>query len=412
MELANSFKLLIFVEANAINGVAKSTFSFYDTVMSLQKRGEVGAIAISIATFDRPTANGACSIRTFLEAARGKGIPVHVIPERYRFDGKVLKFVSEVVRQVSPDIVQTNAVKSHFLMRATGAQNHTHWIAFHHGYTTTDFKVKCYNQLDRWSLRAAKRVVTVCDAFGRQLIGSGVAPERLRVIHNSGSVMRDVSAEELQNLRHRLAIEKDTRMLLTVGRFSREKGHADLIRAATWLLRMRPGLKCKFVLVGFGSERESLERLIDRLGLGSKILLACEEPDTAPFYRIADAFVLPSHMEGSPHVVFEAVSACLPVVATHVGGIPELLQDGKTALLVPPRDPRAIASSIVRLLDSKEEATKLAENATCVFRERFYPGVSGRALLNVYFEVLRKASSKSVAGPTSSNRKRPFEPLR
>jgi glycosyltransferase involved in cell wall biosynthesis len=395
MELAQTLKLLIFVEAYSVNGVAKSVFSFAEAVMSLRKSGDLGPIVISIAAFDRPTVDGGCSASAFLEAARAKGITVHVIPERYRFDSQVLRFFRDVVHQISPDIVQTNAVKSHFLMRATGAGRRIPWIAFHHGYTTTDFKMKCYNQLDRWSLPAADRVVTMCHAFGRQLTGLGVSPERLRVIHNSGNVMRDVSFGELQNLRQRLAIQKDAQILLTVGRLSREKGHADLVHAASWLRRMRPELKFNLILVGFGPERESLERLIGRLGLGSNILLACQEPDTAPFYRIANAFILPSHMEGSPHVIFEAVSAGLPIVATQVGGIPELLEDGKTAFLVPPRDPQALASSLIQVLESKEAARNFAENAMHVFRERFRPGASGRALLEVYLEMLRENSLTS-----------------
>ncbi len=389
-------KILMFIEATSVNGAAKSLLNFCDTIASAGRKGEP-PISISIATFQRGLLNGNESPNGFVEAVRQRAIPAHVIPERHRFDSRLLKSIQAVVRKAAPDIVQTNNVKSHFLVRAAGIRKHSHWIAFHHGYTATDLKMKCYNQLDRWSLRSAERVVTVCGAFGRQLVASGVARQRVRVVHNSGELMPCPSPAELSNLKRRLGIEEEATVLLAIGRLSHEKGHADLIHAANWLRQLRPGLKYKLVLVGFGPEQTKLEALTGRLGLRSQIVFATKEPDVAPFYGIADAFVLPSHSEGSPHVIFEAMAAGVPIVATSVGGIPELLEDNKTAVLAMPKNPKNLALGIARMLDSREAARGYAEKATQVLRQQFSPEVYAGSLLKIYSEILKGSVPETLS---------------
>jgi glycosyltransferase involved in cell wall biosynthesis len=384
---AQTPKILMFIEASSVNGAAKSLLNFWDTITSMNRSKR--PVTVSIATFHRGELKGSDTPNEFVEAVRKRAIAAHVIAERYRFDSRLLTSIQEVVRQTSPDIVQTNNVKSHFLIKAAGIEKQSHWIAFHHGYTTTDLKMRFYNQLDRWSLRSAERVVTVCGAFERQLTGYGVPRKRIRIVHNSCGGMPRLPETELRDVKKRLGIEPDARVLLTIGRLSREKGHADLLRAASWVRQMRPSLKYKFVVVGFGPEQARLEEQRDRLGLRPDLVLACSEAEVAPFYGIADMFILPSHTEGSPHVIFEAMAADVPIVATRVGGIPELLQDGETAILVPPRNPKRLACAIVRLLDSPEVERRYADKAHETLRNRFSPEVYARGLLGIYGEVLQ-----------------------
>src|SRR5690348_4876810 len=130
-------RILMFVEASSVAGAAKSILGFCRTAPSLK---EAGPLEVSIATFQRSAIRAHASPNGFVETARREGVPVHILPERYRFDPLLLHSVREVVRQTRPDLVQTNNVKSHFLVKAAGVQKYTHWIAFHHGYTATDVK--------------------------------------------------------------------------------------------------------------------------------------------------------------------------------------------------------------------------------------------------------------------------------
>jgi len=377
----------MFIEASTVNGAAKSLLNFWDTVNGAS--WQQSTLSLAFATFHRGKVNGERCTTEFLQAVRSRGISTHVIPERHRFDRKLLSSVRDVVEQAAPDIVQTNNVKSHFLIKTAGIQKHSRWVAFHHGYTKTDLKMQCYNHLDRWSLPSADRVVTVCAAFKSQLVASGVSSERVHVLHNAGVSMPPFPAGNLESVKARLGIPRKSKILLTIGRLSSEKGHADLIDSMCWIRQLRPSLDCKLVLVGFGPEQQRLQARTAKRGLQSHVIFASNEPDVTPFYRMADVFVLASHTEGSPHVIFEAMGAGVPIIATRVGGIPEILEDGRTGILSPSRAPELLASAILRMLDLQAGARAYAANAYQVLQTRFSPQVHARSLMNIYSEVLQ-----------------------
>jgi len=113
-------------------------------------------------------------------------------------------------------------------------------------------------------------------------------------------------------------------------------------------------LPLRLVLVGEGPERPRIERLLRSLNLTDFITLAGQQDDISPYYGIADVFLLPSLSEGCPNVLLEAMAAGVPVVATEVGGIPEVVTNGKDAILVKKRDPAGLASATVQLLQGRE----------------------------------------------------------
>src|SRR5207248_7230096 len=98
-------------------------------------------------------------------------------------------------------------------------------------------------------------------------------------------------------------------------------------------------------------------------GIGQRIIFAGQVTDVRPFYAMSDAFVLPSHTEGSPNVLLEAMAARVPIVATAVGGVPEIVENEESALLVPANDPAALAAAIVRLLTDADLGRRLTMNA-------------------------------------------------
>src|SRR5262249_8877975 len=150
-------------------------------------------------------------------------------------------------------------------------------------------------------------------------------------------------------------------VLLSIGRFSREKGHADLLQALGSLRSLPQAWK--LVLVGIGPERDALGRLAASLEISERVVFAGFHPDVARFYAIADLFALPSHSEGSSNVWLEAMMAGVPIVATSAGGNSEILAHEKTALLVPTEDAPALAAAVARLLTQPDLAARLAEAA-------------------------------------------------
>ena len=289
----------------------------------------------------------------YLQAARAAGLDVHVIHERGRFDWSVTESLRQLVAELKPDFIETNNVKSHFFVRASGVWKKTKWLAFHHGYTWTDFKMRLYNLVDYWSLRKAYYAVAVCGPWAQQMIARGVDPSRVHVQHNSIKPFVPLAQAPTR--------PSADPIIVSIGRLSKEKGHVDLVEALG-LLAAR-NVPFHAVFVGEGPERASIEATAQRLGVASRITLAGLQHDVRPYYEMADIVALPSHSEGSPLVLLEAMVASKPIVATRVGGVPEIAQDQRDSLLVAAHDPKAMADALQRLLTDADLRQKLSAGA-------------------------------------------------
>ncbi|HTA46657.1 MAG TPA: glycosyltransferase, partial [Bryobacteraceae bacterium] len=224
-------RIVSIVEAWFVTGQAKN-------LLDVAQRGRIETesirpINLTLVTYERGT--GERESNQFVTAARCAGVTLDIVTEQHRFDTSVIPQIRKILDARDPDIVETNNVKSHFLMRYSGLYRERRWLAYHHGYTTTNFKMRCYNQLDRWSLRKAQRVVTVCAAFSRDLRAKGIPAERMIVRHNCVGRFQPAAPAAIEKLR--ASLPADTPILLVVGRLSHEKGHTDFLRALAILRR-------------------------------------------------------------------------------------------------------------------------------------------------------------------------------
>ena len=368
-------RLLAIIEARTITGPAKNLLEF-------ARLSSASGIETIIATFVRGEASN-----LFIETAARESIAVHTVKEHGRFDGAVVQALDQLAKLMKPDVIQTHAVKSHFLVRAAGLPHRAPWVAFHHGYTWPNWQMRLYNQLDRWSLRAAAKVLTVSLPFRQQLQAKGVPGGKIEIVHNAiqpgwGAAAR--RPETAAQLRAEMDIEPSRKVILSVGRLSREKDHLGLLDAFS---RMSETLSAHLVIVGDGTERRRIEQRIETLGLTRSVTLTGQRDSAEPYYGIANLAVLPSWSEGSPNALLEAMAAGVPVTATAVGGIPEMVTDGETALLVPPGDSKALAEVMQRLLADPSLAAGLVARAQQLIRERFAPEDRARRLVEVYREI-------------------------
>jgi glycosyltransferase involved in cell wall biosynthesis len=388
-------RILAIMEAGSVTGPAKNLLNFCTWTRSVEAASMGLDISVELATYCRGSQQP--SENRFVRAAEDLGVPIHIISERYRFDRSVIPQITNVVDRVRPDLVQTHNVKSHFLLKRSGLSKRMPWLAFQHGYTATNLKMSAYNQLDRWSLRSAQRVITVCQDFVPKLLSYGVSPERVRVLHNSVVPFPPSATEEGVALRRELSIAAGEPCILTIGRFSKEKGHADLIEALSLLRSDVPQEPWKAVIVGDGPEQAALRALVAARGLEDRVVFAGFRTGVAAFYALASIFVLPSYSEGSPNVLLEAMVARVPVVATAVGGVPEIVAHEKTALLSPARDPGRLAVEIARLLRDPQLAARLSDTAYDRANRNFSPDRYRRNLLAIYFDALERPLPESIA---------------
>jgi glycosyltransferase involved in cell wall biosynthesis len=377
----NYIRVLAMLEANNVSGSAKAVLEFAKEAA----HGYSGfpKIEFSILTFDRGQGENSLT-----QAIRDVGMPLDIVFERRRFDTNVIPQLRSLVAKRCVDLIWTNSIKSHFLVRWAGLNRSRKWVAFHHGYTTVDAKMRIYNQLDRWSLRTANQVFTSSAAFIAELERSNVQRDHIHVQHMPIRPFAPVPENQKTELRRQLRLDDRTHILLSVGRLSREKGHADLIQALPKMIEFAGKLPLRLVIVGEGPERTRIEELRRKLRLTEVVSLTGQQEDINRYYSIADVFLLPSHSEGCPNVLLEAMAAGVPVVATEVGGIPEVVTNGRDAILVKKNDPAGLASATVNILQDRELRDRMVSSA----RE-----IVARKTPEAYFKSMTSIFSRACA---------------
>jgi glycosyltransferase involved in cell wall biosynthesis len=183
-----------------------------------------------------------------------------------------------------------------------------------------------------------------------------------------------------------LGLPNDSIWCVTAGRLSPEKGHEDLVQSIA--LMGNHAAKCCFLFCGEGPCRTQLERQVQALNLRGKIRFLGFRRDIQDIFRAMDMLILPSHSEGLPNVVLEAFSFGKAVVATAVGGVPELVEHGQNGILVLPGDSKSLAEAIIKCVEDRamrESFGKAARNTT---RSRFNFEDQARKLESIYCDIL------------------------
>jgi len=376
---AKYLRVVSVMEADFVTGPAKNLLEFAQRSRLADE--DLPAVDLSIVAYLR----GDQPETAFIRTAREAGVAIDIIRERGRFDLKVLPKLRQIAQTRDPHIFQTHNVKSHCMFRMSGIWRERAWLAFHHGYTTTDLKMRGYNLVDRWSLPAARHVVTVCGPFVDLLEKRGIARANITVLHNSVKYQA-ASPEAVRSAREEIPAAAGVPILLSVGRLSREKGHVDLLRALAKLREANQPFH--LVIVGEGADRKLIETERQRLGLDAHVTLLGLRHQVQPYYALADIAVIPSRSEGSPNVLLEAMIAARPIVATRVGGIPEIVTHEDAALLVPSRDPEAMARALARMLGDLSLRERLARRAFEVACTSYSPEAYRRSLVQLYQRVL------------------------
>ena len=372
-------RVLAMLEAHSITGSAKAVLEFAKEAAY----GHSGfpKIDLSILTFDRGQGENYLT-----KAIRDIGTPLDIVFERRRFDTDVIPQLRAAVENRRADVIWSNSVKSHFLVRWAGLNRSRRWVAFHHGYTTTDTRMRIYNQLDWWSLQTADQVLTSSSAFVEELARKNVKPNHIHVQHMPIRPFDPVSEKQKSELRHRLGLDDQIRVLLCVGRLSHEKGHVDLVRAFPKMRELAGDSPLHLVLVGEGPERQRIEELCRSLNLTDVVTFAGQQDDINPYYGIADVFLLPSLSEGCPNVLLEAMAAGVPVVATAVGGVPEVVTSGRDAILVKKHDGAGLASATAEVLKDQRLRDSLVSFARDIV-SRKSPEAYFKSIVSVFSQA-------------------------
>jgi glycosyltransferase involved in cell wall biosynthesis len=233
----------------------------------------------------------------------------------------------------------------------------------------------------------ADAITGVCEFSLRQLDqADGFSPRRFRVIENGVEPGRYERPRDRAATRVRLGLDPGRRYLTCVARFHPVKDHDMLLRAFREVAARRPD--ADLLLVGDGELRGRLEEQAGMLGLAPRVRFLGVRPDVAEILGVCDLFVLASKSEAASLSIMEAMSAELPVVATAVGGNPEIVLDGRTGLLVPRGDAQAMAAAVLQLLDRPAHALAMGEAGRARARERYRLDLTAEAYIALYRDLI------------------------
>ncbi|MGC2769718.1 MAG: glycosyltransferase [Candidatus Acidiferrum sp.] len=323
------------------------------------------------------------------------GLAVRRIPCRSRFDWQTVRQIQKIIEEDGIDLVHAHGYKADFYALLAARLAEVPVTATCHNWLGESWSMRAYARLDRYLLRFFDGVAAVSNSVAEQLEHTGTR-QRMRVIAN-GVPTRGPGIES------RLAdqIRKGDRLVVgAVGRLSLEKGAAVLIEAASKICPDFP--QAFFVVVGDGPLRSSVEAGVRELGITGQFLFTGERNDVDQIYRSFDVYVLPSFQEGMPMALLEAMAAGLPVVATKVGGVPDLVCDPSVGTLVEPGDPTAFAAGIRGLLSDQSRRERMGSNARRRVEDHFSAAAMARNYGELYQEALlrRSGGNRSLVAAT------------
>ena len=237
-------------------------------------------------------------------------------------------------------------------------------------------------------MKLADRILTVSKETKKYVLRLGADPKITLVMYNGVDTTCFRSGQKMES-RIKLSLPMKQKIVFSVRRLVYKNGLDTLIESAALIIKNNPNVL--FVIAGKGPSRKLIEVKIKELGVENNIILTGFVPDELLplYYNASDYFVLPSASgEGLPLVLFEAMACGLPVVATKVGGTPEIINHMENGVLVAPTKPKEMAMGLANLLDNEDLAIKIGENAKVTIQNRFSWTENVRQLKEVYNQFI------------------------
>jgi glycosyltransferase involved in cell wall biosynthesis len=339
---------------------------------------------------------------SLIEEAEKRGIKLKIIPHMRReinLVRDVLAFIELycLIRKGKYTIVHTHSSKAGILGRLAakiaGVKIIIHSI---HGLPFFEYQNRFLNYIyilcERFAALFTDRLISVCDAMARKAIAAGVAKEDKFTTIYSGIELNnylnsDISIAEKQK---ELNLHPDVPVVGNISRLFDLKGHNYLLEAASRVAEVFP--ETKFLLVGDGILRERLIRQAEDLKIRDNIIFTglVERKEIPKLISVMDVIVHTSLREGLPRVLPEALAMGKPVIAFKIDGMPEIIKDGENGYLIPPKDSRKLANSIIHLLQDKEKARRMGEAGRGIVNPAFELQVMVERISDVYKESIEE----------------------
>src|SRR3954454_3999826 len=320
-----------------------------------------------------------------------EGLDLLPLAPRTEMDLNAAWRLSRVIKQLRPDIVHAHdphAVAMSALALSMSTQLAKPPLV---ASRRVDFHLRG-NSLSRWKYRQVDCFICASRAIQKMLVADGVPEARTVVVHEGVDLGR-IDSAPVAGLREELWLPHGAPIVGNVAALVPHKGQRHLIEAAQLVLPQVPDVR--FVIAGEGELRPALERQIHEHRLQKHVPLSGFRPDVLSLHKAFDIFVMSSLTEGLGTSLIDAMACGKPVVATKVGGIPEVVADGETGFLVQPRDHEAMARALISLLKDEALRKRMGEAGRARARVRFSAERMVQDTLRVYQRVAMHAHQEA-----------------
>jgi glycosyltransferase involved in cell wall biosynthesis len=306
-----------------------------------------------------------------LRRRAAEGLELIPIATRTEMDLSAGWRLARVIKRLAPDVIHAHdphgiAIAALALSLGAGSRG-PHAAPVIVASRRVDFHLK-KNSFSRWKYRQVEYFIAASEAIRQMLVADGIPAERTTTVHE-GIDLEHVLAAPRVNVHEAFWLPHDAPVVGNVAALVPHKGQRHLIDAAHLVVQSIPD--ARFVILGEGELRESLERQVKEHHLEKHVLLPGFRTDVIGCIKGFDVFAMSSVTEGLGTSLLDAMGCERPVVATRVGGIPEVVDEDATGLLVPPRDHRAMAAAIVALLQDQERRRRMGAAGLARVAERF-----------------------------------------
>lgn len=328
-----------------------------------------------------------------LRARAQEGLELVPLTPRTELDLAAAFRLSRVIKRLAPDVIHAHdphAVAMASLALSMGSPEPRPPLV---AARRVDFHLR-ENALSRWKYRQVDRFLCASDLIKSMLIHDGVPAEIVITVHE-GIDLAHVEAAPPAKIHEEFWLPHHAPIVGNVAALVPHKGQRHLVEAAALVVRDVPD--ARFLIAGEGELRPTLERHIREHHLEKHVFLAGFRPDVLSLHKGFDLFVMSSVTEGLGTSLLDAMACGTPIVATAAGGIPEVVVDGETGLLVPPRDDRALAAAIVRLLKDEALRARMGAAGLARVREHFSAERMVRDTVAVYEAVIQAGARAWVA---------------
>jgi glycosyltransferase involved in cell wall biosynthesis len=328
-----------------------------------------------------------------LRARAEEGMDLIALTPRTEMDLSAAWRLSRLLRQLRPDVVHAHdphAVAMAAIALSMAAPEPRPPLV---AARRVDFRLKD-TALSRWKYRQVDLFICASELIRRMLLSDGIPPDRAVTIHEGVDVSR-IDAVPPINLHEEFWLPHNAPIVGNVAALVTHKGQRHLIEAAALVVRQVPD--ARFIIAGDGELRPALERQIHEHHLEKHVVLAGFRPDVLSLHKAFDLFVLSSITEGLGTSLLDAMACGKAIVATAAGGIPEVVADGETGILVPPRDDHALADAIVRLLRDPALRARMGQAGLARVRQRFSAGRMVHETVSAYERVLASLRGAPLA---------------